>query len=242
MPRLSLLARRLTRLTAVSLTALLVGLSVPISQTLWVKVLRITGAINMRAPEARSFEGCPFGFWEQPQHFAFWPDPYEPETSFESVFGRDLPEDPTLLDALELEGGGLEALMRQVAAALLNAASPEVDYPFPVDVVVTKFQASFDLENYDPATEGFESANEAGCPMDTAGDLTETPTASPSPTITPTATPGLTATIEATPTEAEATMPSPTASSESPTATATPPEATPTSVPSTDQGTPGSGP
>jgi hypothetical protein len=155
---------------------------------------------------------------------------------------RDLPEDPTLLDALELEGGGLEALMRQVAAALLNAASPEVDYPFPVDVVVTKFQASFDLENYDPATAGFESANEAGCPMDTAGDLTETPTASPTPTVTPTATPGLTATIEATPTEAEATMPSPTASSESPTATATPPEATPTSVPSTDQGTPWSGP
>lgn len=233
MSKLSLLPRRVTRLAAVGSAALFLGLSLPMSQALWIKVLRVGGTIQMRAAEARVFKGCSFVFWMDPASFGLWPDPYEPETTFESVFGRDVPGDPTLLDALALGGDGLEALMRQAVAALLNATSPDLDYPFPPQAVVNKVQASIDFGRYDLATEAFAGANEAGCPL--AAAPTETPAASP--TETPTAT----GTMEATPTDAPTSTPTGTVT-ETATVTATPPEATATAEATTDQSPGGSAP
>lgn len=111
-------------------------------------------------------EGCTPGYWKQPQHFDSWPSTYEPSTLFEAVFGRDVPGNPTLLQALKLNGGGLNALMRHSAAALLNAASSSVGYAYTVTEVITMFRTAFDSGNYENTKNLFDTANNAGCPLD----------------------------------------------------------------------------
>lgn len=108
-------------------------------------------------------QGCTPGYWKQSQHFDSWPAAYSPSTSFESVFGRDVPGNPTLLDALGLGGGGLKALMRHAAAALLNSAS--VNYGLTTGQVITKFQAAYDSKDYETTKNLFDTLNNKGCPL-----------------------------------------------------------------------------
>ncbi|MDI3326895.1 hypothetical protein QKW35_21170, partial [Pontibacterium granulatum] len=101
------------------------------------------------------FEACTPGYWKQPQHFGSWAAPYSPvpvETKYVDVFGiaGNLPglpgkyKDITLLGALEAEGNtDKEALLRHSAAALLNAANADVNYPLSVDEVITLVRAAF---------------------------------------------------------------------------------------------------
>jgi len=111
--------------------------------------------------------GCTPGYWKQDHHFDSWSG-YAPGDSFEAVFGRNVPGNPTLLDALRSGGGGLNALMRHTVAALLNAASPEVD---PVAAfnstaeVIAAFQAAVDSGGYETTKNLFAASNEAGCPL-----------------------------------------------------------------------------
>ncbi len=113
-------------------------------------------------------EGCTPGYWKQADHFDSWVD-YAPGDSFEAVFGRDVPGDPTLLDALRLRGGGLNALMRHTVAALLNATNLDVNpvpsFDTPAEVIEA-FQAAFDSGDYSTTKNLFETSNEAGCPLD----------------------------------------------------------------------------
>ncbi|MEM2760887.1 MAG: hypothetical protein QXW73_08900, partial [Nitrososphaerales archaeon] len=116
----------------------------------------------------RKAEGCTPGFWKQPQHFDSWVG-FAPTDRFEAVFGRDVAGDPTLLEAMELQGGGLNALIRHAVAALLSASSPDVNVGDPdidtVAEVVAAFQAAFDSGIYEPMKNKFEASNEAGCPL-----------------------------------------------------------------------------
>jgi hypothetical protein len=62
---------------------------------------------------------------------------YNPDQLLSDVF--DVPAaytDVTLAEALELRGGGINALLRHAVAALLNAASPSVDYPLTTAQVI----------------------------------------------------------------------------------------------------------
>ena len=69
---------------------------------------------------------------------------FDPSDSFDAVFGVDvtlrvgneLVADPTLLEALQAQGGGINALMRHAVAALLNASNPDVDSDFTVAEVI----------------------------------------------------------------------------------------------------------
>lgn len=115
-------------------------------------------------------EGCTPGYWRQAHHFDSYPTGFAPSTPFigattgftfdpalqrpESGNASDL----TLLDALTLRGGGVNALIRHAAAAILNANSPDVDYPHSVSDVQ-------DLYNIDMDKDALEGANEAGCPL-----------------------------------------------------------------------------
>jgi hypothetical protein len=74
------------------------------------------------------FEGCSQGFWKN--HPKAWSG-YSPSQTLGSVFAGlpDKKASVKLSDALKQGGGGLNALMRQAVAALLNAASTHVDYP-----------------------------------------------------------------------------------------------------------------
>jgi hypothetical protein len=121
-----------------------------------------TTTTTVKAPE-----GCTPGYWKQDHHFDSWVD-YVPGDSFEVVFGRDVPGNPTLLDGLRARGGGLNALMRHTVAALLNASSPDVGPVAAFDTaaeVIDAFQAAFDSGDYETTKNMLAASNEAGCPL-----------------------------------------------------------------------------
>jgi len=77
------------------------------------------------------FEGCTLGYWKN--HTDRWCSSYTPSMLFGDVFANAPSNlaNLTLLQALNLGGGGIYNLARQGVAALLNACSDEVDYPAP---------------------------------------------------------------------------------------------------------------
>jgi len=129
---------------------------------------------------AQDQEGCSPGYWKQEQHFKFWEGAL-PTDTFAGVFGRDITirlkkkdgggtiDNPTLLEALNAPGGGLNALARQTVAAFLNAENLEVDYEYTSGAVILMFQAAFDDGSksvIDTQKDDFETRNELGCPFD----------------------------------------------------------------------------
>jgi hypothetical protein len=94
------------------------------------------------------YEGFTPGFWKNhacaPRN-AWPPTGYAPGDSFESIFGVDVTlrgkgkatiSEPTLLEALDANGGGINALARHAVAALLNAAHPDVNYPLSTSEII----------------------------------------------------------------------------------------------------------
>jgi hypothetical protein len=76
-------------------------------------------------------EGCTLGYWKN--HTDRWCSTYSPTMLFGSVF-VNAPSNLanlTLLQALNLGGGGIFNLARQGVAALLNTCSDEVHYSTP---------------------------------------------------------------------------------------------------------------
>jgi len=134
-------------------------------------------------------EGCSPGYWKHvDKHLASWEAAgFDPDQSFESVFGRvievrvkkkdqisGLPTepDPTLIQALNAPGGGINALARQAVAALLNADSPDVEYSLSSGEVILIFQVAFEVGSksaFEAAKNAFEGRNELGCPLNEDG-------------------------------------------------------------------------
>jgi hypothetical protein len=111
-------------------------------------------------------EGCTPGYWRQSHHYDSWPAPYTPTTLFSAVFENAFPG-KTLGQVLQLGGGGLNALGRHTVAALLNAASPGVDYDLTPAEVIQLFN---DLHpgttnEYNKLKDYFQKFNEQGCPL-----------------------------------------------------------------------------
>jgi hypothetical protein len=121
---------------------------------------------NHPVPPPGGGEGCTPGYWKQSQHFGNWTAPYDPTDLFSSVFEDAFPG-KTLLDVLKLGGGGLNALGRHTVAALLNAASPNVDYDLTTTQVIDMFNAVFPGTDtdYETLKNQFEAFNEQGCPL-----------------------------------------------------------------------------
>jgi hypothetical protein len=110
-------------------------------------------------------EGCTPGYWKQPHHFDSWePTGYEPNDSFDAVFGVASSFD-TLLDGLRARGGGENALARHAVAALLNATSPDVSYEYSAAGVIAGVQEAYATGNFRAAKDMFEYENEMGCPL-----------------------------------------------------------------------------
>jgi hypothetical protein len=121
-------------------------------------------------------EGCTPGFWKQPQHLDAWVT-YSPDQTLESVF--DVPDafgldNVTLLAALDFEGGpttadAAEVLLRQAVAALLNAASPDVDYPLTEAEIIAQVNAALatgDRDTILALAEELDTFNNLFCPLD----------------------------------------------------------------------------
>lgn len=108
-------------------------------------------------------QGCTPGYWRN--HYASWPAPYVPTGSFNAAFlvGANFwatgffSNSYTLGDGIWQGGGGLNRLARHGTAALLSAASADVDYPYTVAEVIAMVQAGI----IDPLAQ----ANELGCPL-----------------------------------------------------------------------------
>ncbi|MDH3297081.1 MAG: hypothetical protein OEM96_02215 [Gemmatimonadota bacterium] len=123
----------------------------------------------------RGGEGCTPGYWKQSQHFGSWSvNPYTftfAEAFADAcVFDAALqnPEsgnlcDLTLLEALNLNGGGANALGRHAAAAWLNTQS--VDFYYLQAEVETMVAAALEAGVYTLTKDALAEANEAGCPL-----------------------------------------------------------------------------
>lgn len=117
---------------------------------------------NTEVPDGGG-EGCTPGYWRQEQHYDSWVG-YSPTQLFDDVFDNAFPG-KTLGEVVALGGGGLNALGRGTVAALLNAASPDVDYEFTTAQVIAKFNAAFASGIYGPLYDEFTLENERGCPI-----------------------------------------------------------------------------
>jgi hypothetical protein len=125
---------------------------------------------NTQAPTGG--EGCTPGFWKNnaDKHDASQWGAIDPDATFTSVFGaNDLPAGTTLLEALNLGGGGVNALARHAVAAYLNSLAGDPDYAFTTAQVIAKVQAMAS-NNYDAAKDELATENERGCPLSQNGD------------------------------------------------------------------------
>jgi hypothetical protein len=103
---------------------------------------------------------CSPGFWKQSQHFHDWVT-FTPSQTFSSVFGRTITiqwsdggkptsvTNPTLLQALQANGGGISMLARVAVDALLNASA--LSSGFTTAQVISIIQHAIDTGNFDAA-------------------------------------------------------------------------------------------
>lgn len=111
-------------------------------------------------------EGCTPGFWKR--HIDMWPDGLEPDTLLSAV---GFEWENTFMGALKYHGGsGFEGaarnLMRTAAAAYINAAHPDVNYPVLTMFVVHRTNealASGDRDTMLNLAFRFDVWNNLGC-------------------------------------------------------------------------------
>jgi hypothetical protein len=125
-------------------------------------------------PPPPGMQGCTPGYWRQTQHFGNWS--YNQSDLYSAIFG--VAYEGTLLQAVWARGGGVNALARHSVAALLNAASGDVAYPYTVDQVIAAVQGAFATGEYERVKNRLAYANELGCDLgradvDDADDLAE---------------------------------------------------------------------
>jgi hypothetical protein len=130
-------------------------------------------------------EGCTPGYWKNNaknwEHSA-WVG-YLPGDSFETVFsvnvtlnanGKATYPTPTLLEALDANGGGINALARHAVAALLNIANPSISYGIgstaALITMVHDAIVSGDKAQIDALHVLLAGYNEAGCPLNQRGE------------------------------------------------------------------------
>jgi hypothetical protein len=156
--------KKIEPVTAMAVAALLVAASIVVAVPL--QNVYATGTDGGDGKDGG--EGCTPGFWKN--HPEEWPAPYDPADLFSDVFGVTIAGDPdlTLGEALRLGGGGENALARAAVAALLNAASDEVNFEFTVEEVIEKVQdaiASGDPEEIEDLKDELDRENNRGCPL-----------------------------------------------------------------------------
>jgi uncharacterized repeat protein (TIGR01451 family) len=130
-----------------------------------------TDSVTVKPPPGN--EGCTPGFWKN--HPEAWVG-FTTGQTLESVF--DVPDalgldNATLLEALSFQGGSgnvgaARILLRAAVAALLNAASPDVDFTLTTAEVIAQVNTA--LASQDRATmlalaTDLDAANNLGCPL-----------------------------------------------------------------------------
>ena len=130
-------------------------------------------------------EGCTPGFWKNNAKnwgASAWVG-YAPGDYFEVIFGVDVTlrgqgkttyPTPTLLEALDANGGGINALARHAVAALLNIANPDIGYGISstaaLITMVHDAIESGDEAQIEALHMLLAEYNEAGCPINQMGE------------------------------------------------------------------------
>jgi len=135
-------------------------------------------------------EGCTPGFWKNngDKHGASaWCERFSPSDPISMHFvlndplvirgkGKSTTTDPTLLQALDANGGGVNAMIRHGIAAMLNACSDCVQYEYSSpDDVISMIEGALNGDGpytVDELHSMFAEANEAGCPVNQHGECT----------------------------------------------------------------------
>jgi len=123
-------------------------------------------------PIVQGGQGCTPGFWKNALDRNWATTNYTRTTLFNDVFDDvDGYASLTLEQALDLGGGGLNALIRHTTAALLNASSGGVNYQFTTQQVINQFNAAYPGLNgaYETLKNTFQGQNELGCSLNNGG-------------------------------------------------------------------------
>ncbi len=121
----------------------------------------------------RDAGGCTPGFWKnnaEKHDASAWPSDISPDDSFQEYWpaGPDI----TLLEALKLGGGGLNALARHAVAALLNASTQ--DYGLTVaEILEAGNNAILSGDSYviESLKDTLDELNNQGCAFNQHGEL-----------------------------------------------------------------------
>ena len=131
--------------------------------------LRVITECKLPPPPPTGFQGCTPGYWKQDQHFDSWQG-YATTDLFNTVFGvaGPLPNTLTLLDALNLGGGGINALARHAVAALLGSVHSEVEYGLSQADVLDQVKAAInsnDATTIEALKNQLDALNNKGCSL-----------------------------------------------------------------------------
>ncbi|UJH89785.1 T9SS type A sorting domain-containing protein [Antarcticibacterium sp. 1MA-6-2] len=122
--------------------------------------------ISLNNPDCQVAEGCTLGYWKN--HTDRWCDAYQTCTVYGEVF-ENAPSalaDLTLLEVLNLGGGGINNLGRQSVAALLNTCSSEVEYYYTNQLeLIAYVNSNFSRRLAGAAGTYLDELNNAGCPL-----------------------------------------------------------------------------
>nr|WP_229734117.1 T9SS type A sorting domain-containing protein [Flavobacterium orientale] len=127
-----------------------------------------TRVVTFTTPEC--FDGCTIGYWKN--HTDRWCATYSTTTLYGSVF-VNAPNglaNKTLLQVVNLGGGGVNNLGRQSVAALLNACHADINYPTPystVQSIINAVNAAFIAGGNAPGqlASQLDQLNNTGCPL-----------------------------------------------------------------------------
>ncbi|PTX41914.1 putative secreted protein (Por secretion system target) [Christiangramia gaetbulicola] len=123
-------------------------------------------AVIMVTVEECDQEGCTLGYWKN--HTDRWCDAYATCDIYGDIFTNAPSElaDLTLLEVLNIQGGGIYNLGRQSVAALLNTCSSEVDFAYTsVDGLISDVNAAFSGGTAGSFGSYLDMLNMAGCPL-----------------------------------------------------------------------------
>lgn len=114
-------------------------------------------------------QGCSPGYWKNHTEAGDWPAPYTPSTLFSAVFDNAFGSQ-TLLQVLNNNGGGLNALGRHTVSALLNAAALPGVFEMTPTEVIDAFNAGYPgtRGDYNALKDVFEALIDVGdriCPF-----------------------------------------------------------------------------
>jgi len=115
-----------------------------------------------KSPTTSQGSGCSPGYWKN--HNTNWPTAYRTSDCFDTVFGTSACS-LSLNNCMSQGGGGLIALTRQAAAALLNAADPRINYPLTVDQIKAAVRNAIARGQYADLTNLLDHYNNLGCPF-----------------------------------------------------------------------------